>query len=242
MAPRVSLLRGASNAMLPCESQWRNRGLHGLGIPHRWWCRAVPLLFLLLVAVIVRAAGVPADSVNSPVRAILAGERPGPPPLTRLLVDMSIANTGGVPLWALIPANLPPPTDTTGGVNHLEQRTATTGGSRVAVARLLGRAGCYALLLAPGARVTLRQLEIGWWREPPANPSDIAFEVRLTGAVTIGGHPLAGWFDGEPTITGTTEIDMRAAPHTHSRAAPRGIELPLVASEVVPVVVRLASP
>jgi hypothetical protein len=200
----------------------------------------VGLLALLAVPV---CAGGPTDAADPPVRAILVGERPGRPPLTRLLVDLSIANTASAPLWALIPANLPPPTDTGGGVNHLDQQTATTaGGGRVTVARLLGRAGGYALLLAPGARITLRQLEIGWWREPPATPSNIAFEVRLAEAVTVDGQPLAAWFDGEPTITGAVEIDMRTAPHTHSRAAPGGRELPLFASEVVPVQVRLASP
>jgi hypothetical protein len=213
--------------------------LYGFDIPRRCWWRRVMTLALLAVTV---CAGASADTAGPPVRAILVGERPGRPPLTRLLVDLSIANTGSAPLWALIPANLPRPTDGAGGVNHLEQQTATTGGGRIAVGRLLGRAGGYALLLAPGARVTLRQLEIGWWREPPATPSDVGFEVRLAGTVTIGGQDLASWFDGTPTIAGSAEIDMQAAPHTHSRAAPGGRELPLVAGEVVPVQVRLASP
>jgi len=215
--------------------------LHGLGIPRQWWRRATPLARLVLLAVAVCAAA-PADTAGPPVRAFLVGERPGRPPLTRLLVDLTIANTGGAPLWALIPANLPPLTDAAGGVNYLEQQTATIDGGRITVGRLLGRAGGYALRLAPGARVTLRQLEIGWWREPPATPRDIAFEVRLAGEVTIDGQPLASWFDGEPTIAGAAEIDMRAAPHTLSRTAPGGRELPIVASDVEPVLVRLASP
>ena len=200
---------------------------------------SLAILALLAVAVCARAQ---TDTAAAPVRAILVGERPGRPPLTRLLIDLSITNSSGTPRWALIPANLPPPADTNGGVNHLEQQTATTGGDRVAVGRLLGRAGGYALHLAPGARVTLRRLEIGWWRTPPAAPSDIAFEVRLAGAVTIDGQPLASWYDGEPTIAGTAEIDMQAAPHTHHRAAPDNRELPLVASEVSRIPVRLASP
>lgn len=215
--------------------------MHVSRTPRRRWRRAIKLALLATLTAIGCAAA-PAAAEGPKVRATLVGERPGRPPLIRLLVDLSIANTGDVPRWALIPANLPPPTDATGGVNELEQQTATVGGRRVAVGRLLGRGGGYALRLAPGARVTLRRLEIGWWREPPATPSGIAFEVRFAGAVTIDGQPLARWFDGEPTIAGDVEIDMQVAPHTRRRTAPGGRELPLVASEVTPVQVRLASP
>jgi hypothetical protein len=197
---------------------------------------------LALLAVTV-CATTSADAADPRVRAVLVGERPGRPPLTRLLIDLSLANTGGEPLWALIPANLPLRSDAEAGVNHLEQQTTTTrGGGRVVIGRLLGRAGGYALRLDAGAHVTLRHLEIGWWGEPPATPADVAFEVRLAGAVTIDGQPLASWFDGEPTIAGAAEIDMQAAPHSHSRAAPGGRELPLIATDVTPVLVRLASP
>ncbi len=50
---------------------------HGLGIRRRWWRRAVPLALLALSV----CAGAPADTADPPVRAILVGERPGPPPL-----------------------------------------------------------------------------------------------------------------------------------------------------------------
>src|SRR4051794_10699923 len=201
----------------------------------------MPLALLALLGLTVWT-GAQADTVSPRVRAILVGERPGRPPLTRLLVDLSIENAGGVPRWALIPASLPPNTGAGGGINHLEQQTANTGGARAAVGRLLGRAGGYALLLAPGARVTLRQLEIGWWRELPPSLSDIAFEVRFAEVVTVDGQPLSEWFDSEPTIASAAEIDMRATPRTHTRAVPGGRELPIVASKVVPVLVRLASP
>jgi hypothetical protein len=200
----------------------------------------MPVALMTLVAVTVRAQ-TPADITAPRVRAMLVGERPRRPPLTQLLVDLSIANGDAAPLWAIIPSNLPAATDANGGVNHFDQRTATANGGRVVVARLLGRGGGYALRLAPGAQVTLRHLEIGWWRRA-TTPSDLAFEVRLAATVTIGGQPLASWFDGEPTISGITEIDMQVAPQTHSRTAPDGRELPFVAGEVTRVLTRLVSP
>lgn len=206
----------------------------------RFWFRCLQPA-LLALPLVTGCAAPSAEQSDPAVRATLVGERPGPPPLTRLLVDLQVRNDAAVPRWALIPSNLPARTDAGGGVVHLEQRTAAAAAGPIAVGRLLGRAGTYALALAPGAQVTLRRLEIGWWREPPW-AAGAALEILLAGTVTVNGQPLATWFDGDPLIRGRVEVDMSAAVHTHSHRAIDGREVPLAAKDVTPLAVRLAPP
>ena len=148
-------------------------------------------------------AGTDANHVAS---VAIVGNQPGIPPLQRLLVDVQLSNRGGAPCWVLLPSNLPL---SSGGVDVLEQFPATTGASKIVIGRLLGTGGRYALRLNPGARVTLRGLEVGLWQEPgPAGPE---FDVQFAGEVLLGGEAMASWFDRDPGIDGAVEVDMRKA-------------------------------
>jgi len=173
--------------------------------------------------------------------ATLADVKPGRPPLNRLLVDVRLENRGADPCWVLIPTDLPSPT-APAGVYELEQRTAHAPGGPVVIGRLAGGAGSYALDLAPRAQVTIHALEIRWWRPLPYVPSQVALEVRFARSVSVGDEDIAGWFDGDPMINGSAEIDFPTAEPTHSRGSNDGRELPLSAAEVTAVVVEIAVP
>ena len=153
----------------------------------------------------------------------------------RLLVDVQLANDAKEPRWVLLPSKLPAPTS--GGIDKLEQLTAPPG---VAVGRFLGAAGLYAVRLAPGARVTLRKLEVAWWRGDAAQPP--AFDVQLASEVKLGDQAMASWFDKDPTISGAAEVDMEAAKHTASHRSADDAEVPVTAPGATTTSVQLSAP
>jgi hypothetical protein len=175
--------------------------------------------------------------MNAAVTVTYVGSKPGRPPLERILVDVELKNDDATPRWVLIPSNLP---QGTGGIDKLEQLTAPAGASSVAVGRFLGGGGRYALRLAPGARVTLRKLEVAWWRanhEPEA-----AFDVQLASEVKLGDETMASWFDKDPTISGAAEVDMEAAQHTASHRAKDDAEVPVAVSGGTSTPLKLTAP
>lgn len=163
--------------------------------------------------------------MNAAVTVSLVGTKPGRPPVEKLLVDVQLRNDDTAPRWVLIPTNLP--LDTGGGVDKLEQLTVPAGTSTIAVGRFLGRGGTYALKLAPGARVNLRKLEVSWWR-PESGAKDIAFDVVLAGDVKLGDASMATWFDKDPVISGSADVDMEGAKHTRSQKSPDDSEIAVV--------------
>ena len=174
-------------------------------------------------------------TMNVSVSVTLVGQKPGRPPIERLLVDVQLTNDDPAPRWILIPSSLPV---TSGGIDKLEQLTARAGPATVAVGRFLGTGGRYAVRLAPGARVTLRKLEVSWWREN--NETQAAFDVQLASDVKLGGQPMATWFDQDPTISGAADVDMEGAKHTASHRAPDDAEVPVVATSARSVAITLS--
>jgi hypothetical protein len=178
--------------------------------------------------------------MNAAVTVTLVGQKPGRPPTEHLLVDVQLRNDDAAARWVLIPSTLP--VDTGGGVDKLEQLSASAGASTVAVGRFLGRAGTYALKLAPGARVTLRKLDISWWRENPKEQPEAAFDVQLASDVKLGDQAIAAWFDKDPAINGAADIDMATAKHTRSFKSPTGAELPVATVDATAAPVKIAAP
>jgi hypothetical protein len=166
-----------------------------------------------------RTAPPPGEAMQTQISVALTSEKPGRPPLTRLRVDVELRNDADEARWVLIPANLGAGS---GGVDTLEQLGASVG-------RLLGGGGCWAVRLAPGARLALRNLEVRWWRHNDDPPPPL--EVRVAADVRAGGEPLAAWFSGDPTVTGAAEVDLDATPHVASHHAPGGREVPLAAPD-----------
>lgn len=197
---------------------------------------------LLALVVAIGCAGLRASAAETVAATVsFVDVTPARPPLNRLRVDLRLENDGARPRWVLFPSKLPT-RDDGGGVDTLEQLTVAAGAAAVSVGRFLGRAGTYALELAPGARVTLRKLEIGWWREGPWVATELAFDIRLAGEVRIDDRPIVTWFDGDPLIRGSVEVDMATAEPTHPHSSPHNRELPLVAVDAAHLVVTLAVP
>jgi len=176
--------------------------------------------------------------MNAAVIVSLVGQKPGRPPTERLLVDVQLRNDDQEARWVLFPSIVP---TTGGGVDKLEQLTAKAGSSTVAVGRLLGTGGRYAVRLGPGARVTLRKLEVSWWHED-GTIKELALEVQLAGKVTAGAEDLVTWFDKDPTIHGAAEVDMESAQHTASHRAPDDKEQALTAAAARTETIKLATP
>ena len=154
----------------------------------------------------------------------------------RLIIAI-LRNEDKQPRWALLPSHLP---SRAGGIDKLEQLTATAGTTRIAVGRFLGTGGRYAVRLAPGAHLTLRRLEVAWWRAEEAKGG--AFDVQFADEVLLAGEAMAGWFDGDPTIHGAVEVDMGAARHTASRRAPGDKEVAILLTGATAVSARLSPP
>ena len=176
--------------------------------------------------------------MNASVTVTVVGTKPGRPPVDRLLVDVQLKNDDSAPRWVLIPSKLPP--ETGGGVDKLEQLTVPAGTGTLAVGRFLGRAGTYAVKLAPGARLTLRKLELSWWREN--NEKEAQFDVTLAPEVKIGDATMATWFDKDPAVTGAADVDMEGAKHTRSHKSPTGDEIPLALDQATTAPIKLSAP
>lgn len=176
--------------------------------------------------------------MNAAVTVSIVGTKPGRPPVDRVLVDVALRNDDAAARWVLIPTKIPP--DNGGGVDKLEQLTVPAGSTTIAVGRFLGRAGTYAVKLAPGARVTLRKLELSWWREH--DEKEAAFDVRLAGNVKLGAADMTTWFDKDPAISGAADVDMEAAKHTRSQKSETGDEVMLDAAGATAAPIKLSVP
>ena len=153
--------------------------------------------------------------MEAPATVRFVGSKPGRPPLERLLVEVTIRNVGTASRWALLPTNLP---RTLGNIDKLEQLAASSGTTSIAIGRFLGPGGRYAILLAPAAQVTLRNLEVQWWREH--GMKEVAFDIEFADEVTLAAQSMAQWFDRDPTVSGVVETDMLSARHVASHRAP----------------------
>ena len=161
----------------------------------------------------------------------------GRPPLQYLSVDVDLRNDESKPLWVLIPSRTP---QMTGGIDTLEQYTAKSGTTNVAVGRFLGSGGRYAVRLAPGAHLTMRKLEIGWWTA--GDPKDIVFDFQFASDVMLGSESMAAWFDKDPTIRGTIELDMSTASHAVTHRSAGNKEVLLAATGAETTSIKLSAP
>jgi len=167
----------------------------------------------------------------------LIGMKPGRPPLERLLVDVQIRNDEKTTRWVLLPSQLPL---TPGGIDKLEQLTAKSGAADIAVGRFLGRGGRYAVRLGPGASLMLRKLEIRWWRQEEVK--EVSFDVQFARDVALGGESMESWFDKDPVIQGTVEVEMENAKHTASHRAPGDKEVAVSVTGATTTSIKLSPP
>ena len=154
----------------------------------------------------------------SEITMTLVGERPGRPPIVRLLVDVKLSNSSAATRWFLIPSNVGGAPGS--GVDKLERLSA----GPVRFGRLLGTGGFYAVSLRPQARLSIKSLEVAWWndggvRTPPA------IEIRVADDVMLGGESISTWFEGDVAVAGEIEVDAPTAAHTSSKRTAGDVEV-----------------
>ncbi|MFO1054560.1 MAG: hypothetical protein U1F36_20245 [Planctomycetota bacterium] len=150
----------------------------------------------------------------------ILNERPAKPPLIRLIVELRVSNPTHDTRWVLLCSRVPG--GAAGGVNTLEQFAS----GPVQYGRFLGTGGFHTFALAPGASLTLKNLEIGWWNGTAAMTPP-PMEVRTATEITIGGESINAWFRGEAVISGAAEIDVASARAVHTRSSARELEVEL---------------
>lgn len=161
--------------------------------------------------------------MNANVSVTLAGTKPARPPIITLLLDVTLKNDDKAPRWVLIPSKLPLRVAADkAGVDTLEQLAA----GNVAIGRLLGTGGRYAVRLAPGATAQLHKVEVAWWRDDP-DAKKLSFDVQVASDVKVGGASLETWFTGDPSITGKADADFASAKNKAVHRAPDNKEQPL---------------
>jgi hypothetical protein len=167
------------------------------------------------------------------VTVTVTGTRPGRPPLQRLIADVAIANPGDAPRWVTIAKQTP--FDGEGGVDGLEVR----GQGAALLGSFLGNAGVYALRVGAHAKVTITNLEIGWWRTSAAAAAVPPLVLAVGDELTIGGAPAKTWFGVEPLAGDGARIDGSAsAAGAHSVET----EQPLALAGAVPSTATLTLP
>lgn len=195
---------------------------------------------LLALALWFPSLALAADLMNAQATVTIVGSRPGRPPLERLLLDVTLVNESAAPRWALIPTHVPRASRTPGGVDKLEQLTASTGTESVTIGRFLGTGGRYAVLLAPGARLTLRKLEVGWWGGKEAK--EVRFDIEFADEVRLGEEAIASWFDRDATVRGVVDADLQTARHTASHRARGDKEVAVSMTVVTRAPIQLDAP
>lgn len=183
------------------------------------------------------SSGTPMPSSTSTVAigAHVTASKPGRPPLQRLTVDVTIDNPGDAARWITIAKQIPLDPDAVGGVDSLEVR----GQGAALLGTFRGIAGVHALRVAGHAKVTVANLEVGWWRGSPTDALP-GLAVTVADELTIGGAPAKAWFGVEPLVGDGVTIDAAgAATDAH---ATDGAEAPLALTGAAPTTAALTLP
>jgi hypothetical protein len=138
-----------------------------------------------------------------------------------MALDLEVENFADRARWVLLPGQLPPDE---GGVFAVETLRGR-GRPPVVAARVLGRGGRLAVLVAPRARVRLRDIVITWWGPPPDR---IEVVLELADAVAVGSRPLGTWLAAAArAIPDGTDASLAGAMTLDSRTTDGLVDVPL---------------
>ncbi|HVV82038.1 MAG TPA: hypothetical protein VHE35_03120 [Kofleriaceae bacterium] len=143
------------------------------------------------------------------VAASVTASKPGRPPLQRLTVELTIDNPGDAPRWVTIAKQVPrnPDLGADAGVDALELR----GQGNAVLGVFRGSGSVYALRVGGHAKVTITNLEVGWWHRSPDETKVPDLDVSVADDLTIGGAPATDWFGLDPLVPNGARIDAGAA-------------------------------
>ncbi|MEO8541644.1 MAG: hypothetical protein ABI577_18030 [bacterium] len=142
---------------------------------------------------------------------------PGRPPSATLLLDIEVHNASAKPRWASLPGQLPP---VEGGAFAVETLEAV-GAHPFVAARILGRGGRTAWLLAPHATIRLSGVSLTWWGPLP---DDVELIIEFCDSIQIGDTPLSEWLSAAPqALTDGASVALGDAPVVGSKST-EGLE------------------
>ncbi|BAZ28117.1 hypothetical protein NIES4074_05480 [Cylindrospermum sp. NIES-4074] len=142
------------------------------------------------------------------------------PPMTELLMDVTLHNHYDQPCWFLLPDDIPDESNYVaigqGGVLGVSVYQPV-GKGRVIFGNLVGSANSQAFLLPAGAKLKIRRLPITLWGRENALKDQVEIEVVIASQLTINGEPAEAWFGTNPmsdlqadvTVDKTSRLDSR---------------------------------
>jgi hypothetical protein len=150
---------------------------------------------------------------------------PGKPPLSRMIIDVAARNTTGENQWLLVQRQIP---TVVGGVDMVKQCCV----GEICYGRFFGTGGFYGFWLAPGAAITVRNLEVSRWESEGGEKSRIL--VRTASRLMLGEKDALSWFDGNALIVGSVVLDADAAIGMPTKKMPGDAEVTVrLVSEVI---------
>lgn len=142
------------------------------------------------------------------------------PPRAELRLDVRVRNEDGAERWALMPDTLAPEPRAPGAEVWSIAAWQLGGLRRAFVLHATGDAGWYAVLVPPGATVTLAGLPFAWWGQLP---DAVDVPVELVGNLTVDGEPLPARLGVEPASDPSATVDgMRVTDPAAVLASIRG--------------------
>lgn len=194
----------------------------------------------LLAALIVCLGSVAPGQQNSPQSTVeiqYCGARPGRPPLKYLSFNVTMRNQAKKARWFLFPRAVyekaPEPAPQSGidgaeifstPVDHPERK--------VTVAHFMGSirlqpesaGGFQALLLPPGAVITIRDFGISFWGD---NYSQLPIQIVIADQLMIGSIPADRWAGPGLLSTRSADVSTKEIGMVRSKFTQRDNELPV---------------
>jgi hypothetical protein len=152
-------------------------------------------------------------TANDEIGLTVTGRKPSRPPMQRIVVDLALHNADPEPRWFLVPAHTE---HWAAEVSVDGVEPVALGNGAVVLGTFQGTGGFVALLLAGGAKVVVRGLELS--SSKPVHSVD----VRIARELTVGDKPARAWFPADPTSKSAT-VDYAgfsplASQHTSDRS------------------------
>jgi hypothetical protein len=149
---------------------------------------------------------------------------PRKPPMTELLMDVTLHNHYDQPCWFLLPVSIQSPILQKGDVDTLEA-FELGGKGRVVLGRFLGTGRFQAFFLNAGAKLRIRRLPITFWEEKIVD--QVHIEVVVASQLTINGEPAETWFSTNPMSDLQADVIADQSKRLASRSTGNFKEVPV---------------